>query len=175
MASLTFRALTFADRDAAVAVINSGAHRYREFLPPEDMRDPEMTTSHWGAPAHRITWYGAFVQEKLVGVMGVEYVEDAALLRHAYVLPDYQRQGIGTRLGTYVEAQIHGVGRILAWIYAGNYKARRAVEQAGYTLCPDSAAVLRAYFSVPEDRLRASVAYEKTPCRVDPRARVKLP
>jgi len=45
--------------------------------------------------------------------------------------------------------------------YARNYKARGALEKAGYRLSEDSAAVLRAYYAVPEDRLRASVTYEK--------------
>jgi hypothetical protein len=45
--------------------------------------------------------------------------------------------------------------------YARNYKARGALEKAGYRLSPDSEAVLREYYAIPEDRLRASVTYEK--------------
>ncbi len=171
--SPTIRALTRADRDAALAVIRSGAHRYREFRPPVDFRDPDTTVSEWETLFQRLTWYGAFLQGALVGVMALEYVRDAALLRHAYVLPAYQRQGIARRLGEALEARIRGVRRILVWTYAGNYKARHGLEKAGYTRCPDSEAVLRAYFALPEDRLRASVAYEKTLCRAEPWARVK--
>jgi len=91
------------------------------------------------------------------------------------VLPTYQRQRIATRLWEALEARVQGVRRIIVWTYAGNYKARRGLEKAGYTLCPDPGPVLRAYFSLPEDRLQGSVAYEKTLCRADPRARVKIP
>ena len=45
--------------------------------------------------------------------------------------------------------------------YAANYKARGALEKAGYRLSPDPEAVLRAYYSIPEDRLTSSVTYEK--------------
>jgi RimJ/RimL family protein N-acetyltransferase len=53
------------------------------------------------------------------------------------------------------------VRRIIVGTYARNYKARGALEKAGYRLSEDSAAVLRAYYAIPEDRLRASVTYEK--------------
>lgn len=157
----TIRALTSTDRDAALAVIHSGARRYREFNPPVDRDEPAMTLSQWEVLARRITWYGAFVHGQLVGVIGLEYVRDAALLRYGYVFPAYQRQGIATSLGAYVEARIRGACRIIVWTFAGNYKARRGLEKAGYTLSADSEAVLRSYYAIPEDRLKASVAYNK--------------
>lgn len=162
MTDPTFRPLTLADREAALAVINTAARWYQEFLPAEECREPEMTPAQWEAEAQRLTWYGAFVAGTLVGVMGLEYVRDVALLRHAYVLPAYQRQGIGSRLREHLERQIRGVRRIVVGTYVGNYKARQALEKAGYRLAADSPAVLRAYYTIPEDRLQSSVAYEKT-------------
>ena len=52
--------------------------------------------------------------------------------------------------------------RIVVGTYAGNYQARQALEKAGYRLAADSETVLRAYYTIPENRLRSSVAYEKT-------------
>ena len=92
---------------------------------------------------------------------GLEYVRDVALLRHAYVLPEMQRQGVGSHLLYHLEAQVQGVRRILVGTYAGNYKARHALDKAGYHLSADSEAVLRTYYGIPEDRLRSSVTYEK--------------
>ena len=156
------RPLTLADRDAAVAVINTAARWYRDFLPPEEVHDPEMTPAQWEAEARRLTWYGAFVgAATLVGVMALEYVRDVALLRHAYVLPEHQHARIGSRLQAHLEAEVRGVRRIIVGTYAGNYKARSALEKAGYRLSADPEAVLRAYYSIPEDRLRTSVTYEK--------------
>jgi len=158
---LLIRPLTLADRDAALAVINTAARWYREFLPAEECHDPEMTPAAWEAEARRMTWYGAFADGTLVGVMGLEPVRDAALLRHAYVLPEYQRQGVGARLREHLEAQIPSGARIIVGTYAANYKAGRALEKAGYRRSPDSEAILRAYYSIPEDRLLSSVVYEK--------------
>jgi GNAT superfamily N-acetyltransferase len=155
------RPLGPADRDAALAVINTAARWYREFLPPEEVHDPEMTVAQWDAEAWRMTWYGAFVAGALVGVMGLERARDATLLRHAYILPEHQHRGVGSRLREHLEEQSRGARRIIVGTYAGNYKARAALEKAGYRLSSDSAAVLRAYYAIPEDRLRASVTYEK--------------
>ena len=155
------RPLTADDREHAVSLINSAARWYREFLPPEELKDPEMTAEEWEAEARRMTWYGAFAGGRLVGVMGLEYVRDAALLRHGYVAPDDQRRGVGAGLRTSLEAHVQGVRRIVVGTYAANYKARRMLEKAGYRLVADSASVLRTYYAIPDDRVKASVAYEK--------------
>lgn len=167
MDRVTIRPLTSSDRDAAVAVINTAARWYREFLPPEEVHDPEMTAAQWEEEARRLAWHGAFLDGALVAVMGLEPARDAALLRHAYVLPEHQHRGLGRRLTEHLEgvarreAAARGVRRIVVGTYARNHKARGALEKAGYRLSADSAAVLRAYYAIPEDRLRASVVYEK--------------
>ena len=162
MAQPDIRALRAPERDAALAVINAAARWYREFLSAGEFHDPEMTPAQWDAEARRMTWYGAFVGGALVGVMGLEYVKDVALLRHAYVLADHQRHGIGTLLREHLEAQVQGVRRIIVGTYRENYKARRMLEAAGYAVSSDAEGVLRAYYAIPEDRLKSSVTYEKT-------------
>lgn len=161
MAQLTIRALAPGDRDAAVAVINTAARWYRDFLPAADLHDPEMTPEQWEAEAGRLVWYGVFEGTVLVAVGGLEHARDAALLRHGYVLPEYQRRGVGALLREHLEHQVRGVRRIIVGTYAGNYKARGALAKAGYHLSADPEVVLRAYYAIPEDRLRSSVTYEK--------------
>jgi putative acetyltransferase len=159
---ILIRSLTAADREAALAIINEAARWYREFLPPEEHHEPEMTAEEWEREGRRLTWYGVFAGGILVGVGGLERVRDAALLRHGYVLPGWQRIGIGARLVAHLEAEARGVERIVVGTYRGNYKARRSLEKAGYRPSPDPEAVLRAYYAVPEARLKASLTYEKT-------------
>jgi len=154
--------LSAADREAALAVINEAARWYREFLPPAEHHEPEMTADEWDQEARRLTWYGVFVAGTLVGVGGLERMRDAALLRHGYVLPSYQRTGIGARLIEHLEKEARGVERIVVGTYRDNSKARHALEKAGYLQSPDPEAVLRAYYAIPEARLRSSVTYEKT-------------
>jgi GNAT superfamily N-acetyltransferase len=160
--ALTIRALTLEDRDAALAVINEAARWYREFLPAGEYHEPEMTAATWEAEARRMAWHGAFVDGTLVGVMGVEPVADVTLMRHAYVLPEHQQRGVGSLLLERLETSVPAGRRIVVGTYRGNYKARRALEKAGYVASPDPDAVLRTYYSIPEDRRQSSVTYEKT-------------
>jgi GNAT superfamily N-acetyltransferase len=154
------RRLNEADRAAALQVINVAAQWYREFLPPEELHSPEMTPEQWDAEARRMAWYGAFVDQRMVAVMGLEAMSDAALVRHGYVLPEHQRRGVGGTLLAHLE-RVAGVPRVIIGTYAANYKARTSLEKAGYRLCADSPAVLARYYALPADRARASVAYEK--------------
>jgi GNAT superfamily N-acetyltransferase len=158
---IRIRALAVTDRADALAVINEAARWYRDFLPPGAYHEPEMTPEAFDAESRRMTWYGAIDGRRLVGVMGLEYVRDVALLRHAYVLPDRQRAGVGSRLLAHVEGEVRGVGRIVVGTYRGNFKARRALEKGGYRLSADPESLLRAYYAIPEDRLGASLTYEK--------------
>ena len=142
-------------------MINTAARWYRDFLPAEDFHDPEMTPEQWEAEARRLAWSGVFDGDALVAVGGLEHVRDAALLRHGYVLPEYQRRGVGTLLREHLEHQVRGVSHIIVGTYAANYKARGALGKAGYRLSADPEAVLRAYYAIPENRLKSSVTYEK--------------
>jgi GNAT superfamily N-acetyltransferase len=83
-------------------------------------------------------------------------------MRHAYILPAHQRRGLGLAMLQHLEREVRGAERIVIGTYRGNYKARRALEKAGYRPSADPTAVLRAYYDIPEDRLRASVTYEKS-------------
>ena len=161
MHSLSFRPLAPTDRDAALAVINEAARWYAEFLPADHLHEPEMTADQFDAEGSRMTWFGAFSEGRLVGVMGLESVKDVALVRHGYVPSQWQRKGVGGELLVHLERQAAGVARIIIGTYAANHKARARLEKSGYRLSPDSESVLRAYFGIPEDRLLSSVTYEK--------------
>ena len=97
--------------------------------------------------------------------MGLEPAGDAVLLRHAYVLPGEQRHGIGALLVAHLETVARdeqpSAARSIVGTYLGNHKARAALEKLGYRPSPDPLSVLRAYYAIPEDRLRSSLTYEK--------------
>ena len=76
-------------------------------------------------------------------------------------MPEWQRQGTGSLLTRTLEGEVASGVRIVVGTYRANYKARGALSKLGYSECGDSEAVLRAYYCIPEDRLRESVAYEK--------------
>ena len=158
---ISIRKLTAEDRTRAVEVINTAARWARASLPPEELHDPEMNEADWEAEGRRMTWWGALTDDTLVGVMGSEPMGEVALLRHAYILPRYQRKGVASALREHIEQNLPGIKRIIVGTYAANYKARGILEKGGYLLSADSQAVLRTFFNIPEDRLLTSVTYEK--------------
>lgn len=75
------------DLSAVLGVINEAARWYREIVPPHEYHEPEMTREELQEEAKRIRFFGAFTEEgRIIGVMGLEYVQDVALIRHGYVL-----------------------------------------------------------------------------------------
>lgn len=157
----SIRTLAEDDRDDGVGVNNEAARWYAEILPPAEVPDPEMTPGQWTLESERMTRFGAFVDEQLAGVIGLEFVDEVALLRHWYVLPRFQRCGIGTQLREHLEGQAAGVDRIIASTYAANTKARTALEQSGYQLSVATEEVLDAYYDIRHDRRQSSVTYER--------------
>ena len=67
------------------------ADRYRQpYMPLEELRD-EIAAG--------VRFWGLFADDgALVGVMGIQDVDDVTLIRHAYVCPALQRGGVGGRL-----------------------------------------------------------------------------
>ena len=156
------RELGSGERRAAVGVINTAAAWYREFLPPEELHGPEMDERGWDAEAERMTWWGAFSDQGLMGVTGSEPIGEVVLLRHLYVLPEHQRSAVAGALIRHVEETAPDSTRmIVAGTYAANYKARGVLEKNGYRLAGDSESVLRTYYDIPEDRLLGSIAFVK--------------
>ena len=46
--------------------------------------------------------FGYKINDKLIGVMGVQDLKDVSLIRHAYTLNQYQRNGVGKSLLRYL-------------------------------------------------------------------------
>jgi len=154
--------LTASHAPQAVAVINAAAQWYATFLPPEEWQPPEMTEAQWHEEARRMQWFGVSDGATLAAVLGLEHKLGAALIRHAYVAPERQRQGLGLRLLAHAETQaLPSARRFIAGTYAGNLPAQALFMGHGYRLSADSTAILRQYYRIPEARLRTSVTLEK--------------
>jgi GNAT superfamily N-acetyltransferase len=150
------------DLPAALGVINAAARSYRAFLPPEQYHEPLMTPEEFRREAARMKVYLAVDRDgAVVGVMGLERVRDVALIRHGYVRPDRQRQGVGEALLVHLEGLVEPGTRILVGTYRGNAAAQAHLEKHGYRRVEDSDAVLRTYYEIPETQQLGSIAFEK--------------
>ena len=94
----------------------------------------------------------------LLGVAGIQALKDTTLIRHAYVLPGYQRKGIGTRLLEYLVG-LAKTPEILVGTWAAATWAIRFYEKHDFKLVSSRKKdrLLRTYWNIPERQIETSV------------------
>ena len=101
---MTIRPCIPSDFDAMLAVVNAAATAYDGVIPADRYHVPYMPAAELRAEiAAGVRFFGWFEAEErggaeLWGLMGIQDVDDVTLIRHAYVLPERQGTGVGSRL-----------------------------------------------------------------------------
>jgi GNAT superfamily N-acetyltransferase len=93
----------------------------------------------------------------LLGVMGIQAVREATLIRHAYVLPSDQGRGIGGVLLSKLVGQ--SSGQLLVGTWAAAEWAIRFYERRGFRLVSpeEKDSLLMKYWQIPERQRQRSV------------------
>ena len=169
-----------ADFDAMAAIINAAAVRYAGVIPADRHHVPYMPSAELrheiDAGVRFCGWYEADRRggpapgderladgertvgcERLVGVMGIQDVDDVTLIRHAYVAPTDQGRGVGGALLTH----LLGLARqpLLVGTWAAATWAVRFYERHGFRLVTlvEKERLLRRYWQIPERQVETSV------------------
>jgi GNAT superfamily N-acetyltransferase len=155
----TIRICQDADRDAILAIVNAAAEAYRGVIPADRWHEPYMPADELdGEIAAGVEFWGYEDDGgELVGVMGIQRVEDVHLIRHAYVLPDRQGRGIGGELIKELVASREGP--LLVGTWAAAEWAIRFYERHGFELVPPEvkSELLQTYWTIPERQIETSV------------------
>lgn len=152
------RALDEADFADIHAIINDGAQAYRDVIPPDRWHDPYMSEAHLAGEIDAgVAFTGLAEDGRLVGVIGVQPVDDVTLIRHAYVRTARRRSGIGDRLMAAVLAGLQTP--VLVGTWAAATWAVRFYEQHGFRLTDTETKtrLLRRYWTIPERQVETSV------------------
>jgi GNAT superfamily N-acetyltransferase len=139
-------------------VINDAAHAYRGVIPPDRWKEPYMRVEELRAEiAAGVQFLGYRLGDQLIGVIGLQDVLDAALIRHAYVRTAYRNQGIGGQLLAELRARTQRP--LLVGTWAAARWAIRFYEKHGFRLVPEPAKqrLLAKYWSLPASQVKASV------------------
>jgi GNAT superfamily N-acetyltransferase len=139
-------------------IINQAAEAYRGAIPPDCWHEPYMTRSELLAEITvGVNFWGWDESGSLAGIMGLQKVRDATLIRHAYVRPAIQGRGVGGALLTALTRRANGL--LLVGTWAAATWAIRFYERHGFHLVlPDEKdRLLRAYWSISPRQQETSV------------------
>ena len=153
------RKLSAADFDSILYVINEAAQAYRGVIPADRWKDPYMPAGELGREIESgVEFYGWVQGDALVAVMGFQPVKDTTLIRHSYVLTEYQRRGIGEKLLKHL-ISLAQTPEILVGTWEANTWAIRFYEKHGFKLMSreNKDRLLRKYWNIPERQIETSV------------------
>ena len=152
------RACTAADVPAMCAIVNDAAQAYRGVIPADRWHEPYMPEAELRAEIDAgVVFWGWEEERRLLGVMGLQDVQDVALIRHAYVVTASRGRGIGGRL---LEFLLGETARpVLVGTWAAATWAIRFYERHGFALtgAAEKERLLRRYWSIPDRQIDTSV------------------
>ena len=145
--------------DQIYKIINDGAFAYKGVIPNDCWAEPYMPEHELRDEiAAGVNFWGWEHDGALRAIMGLQHVQDVLLIRHAYVLTNQQRQGIGATLLSYLCGRANAP--ILIGTWADALWAIRFYEKNGFRLVGDEQqkdCLLRRYWNVPPRQMEVSV------------------
>jgi len=103
-----------------------------------------------------MTFFGWEEQGELIGVIGFQPIKEVTLIRHVYVLPQWQRQGIASRLIDNMK-RLCKTPRLLVGTWAAAYWAITLYQKHGFRLMPDKDELLKTYWKISQRQIETSV------------------
>ena len=137
-------------------IINEAASAYEGFIPPDCYHQPYMPMEELEREMKRMTFFGWEVEGEMVGVMGFQPIKDVTLIRHAYVLLPWQKQGIGKALLKHLNGRVT-TSRLLVGTWAGAHWAVDFYKKHGFKLMPDKDELLKTYWDISQRQIDTSV------------------
>ena len=139
-------------------IINDAAQAYKGVIPVDRWKEPYMSKDELRHERDEgVIFWGYEEDGELVGVTGIQHVQDVTLIRHAYVRTAKRNQGIGGKLLSHLRKQT--TRPILIGTWADAVWAIRFYEKHGFQLVSseEKDRLLRKYWSVPERQIETSV------------------
>jgi len=146
------------DFETIYSIINNASQAYKGIIPGDRWKEPYMSKEEL---RHEIDdgviFWGYEEDGEMIGVMGIQEVQDITLIRHAYVRTTRRNQGIGGKLLAFLREQT--TRPILLGTWADAIWAIRFYEKHGFRLVSreEKDRLLKKYWSIPERQIETSV------------------
>ena len=139
-------------------IINEAARAYQGVISADRLKEPYMSSDELRLEIDRGVEFWGFEEDgNLVGVMGIQHVQDVTLIRHAYVRSVKQNKGIGgSLLSSLRQKTTHP---ILVGTWSDAVWAIRFYKRHGFRLVSqeEKDRLLKKYWSVPDRQIETSV------------------
>jgi GNAT superfamily N-acetyltransferase len=152
------------DFDDILSVVNDAAQAYKGIIPSDRWKDPYMPADELRQEiAEGVEFYGYKENGVLLGVMGIQNVRDVTLVRHAYVLTNHQRKGIGEKLLCYL-LPLAKNSTVLVGTWDAAWWAVCFYEKNGFKFVSkaEKNRLLREYWRIPERQVETSLVLKLT-------------
>jgi GNAT superfamily N-acetyltransferase len=146
------------DFESIWTIINDGAQAYRGTIPEDRWTEPYMSKEKLQHEIDSgVVFWGCQDDGTLIGVMGLQQVQDVTLIRHAYVRSGSQKQGVGSQLLSHLRELTNAAVLIGTW--ADAVWAIRFYERHGFRMvsAEEKDRLLKKYWSIPERQVETSV------------------
>ena len=137
-------------------IINEAARAYDGVIPADCYHQPYMPLDELEREIQRVTFFGWKVDGEFVGIMGIEPVKDITLIRHAYVLPRWQKQKIGSKLLKHLK-RMTTTRRLLVGTWTAAWWAIAFYLKHGFSLLADKDELLKNYWDIPQRQIETSI------------------
>ena len=146
------------DFDTVLFIINEAAEAYRGVIPADRWREPYMPKDELRHEIESgVRFWGREEAGQLVGVMGIQDIQDVTLIRHAYVRTAHRNKGIGGKLLS--ELRKLSSRPILMGTWATAIWAIKFYQKHGFRLVTpeEKDRLLKKYWSIPARQVETSV------------------
>ena len=151
------------DTSKILHVINDASLRYKGVIPDDCWHEPYMSKHELIDEFNDgVCMYGFNVNNKLIGVIGIQEVKDVILIRHAYTLTSHQDKGTGSALLEYLLKKNQN-SRLLLGTWKNAVWAIRFYEKFGFVLHTknQTTKLLKKYWKIPLIQIENSVVLER--------------
>lgn len=150
------------DFESIYEIINDAAIAYKGVIPADRWKNPYMPKDELRHEIDEaVVFWGYEEDGELIGVMGIQDVQDVTLIRHAYVRTGRRNKGIGSQLMKHLRTLTNRPILIGTWTDA-IWAIRFYGKHGFHPVTPEEKSrLLKQYWRIPDRQVETSVVLKE--------------